>query len=826
LERYHEIQDNDNASAAIYLDDDFDPAPLPGWTTTGYWHLVDDTIDPCIGVGGHPLGSQSSPNSYAYHIDASCDYDDTFQNFGELTSPSFDLSTTPTAWLHFWTWFENEGGNSYDTMQVQISPDNAAWTDLLQVYDGVYSMNTWHYIEIDISAWTGDATVWIRFQFDTGDDIMNNFAGWYVDGVLVDDVSPPVDTLTVAGTPVATGTVDPGQTDVVMELLTLTASGGSITVTSIQVDQTGTGVDGDTGAIRLYDDVDDSGTLTGPDLFLDASGFLGGSLTFTPLTITVTAGTPENLLITFDVDPLATAGSTLRATILNSAYITVLPPDVVSGLNFPLDSNSVTISSLMMLIDDTPRADGSPVPDDYQFDVQSFDHAVVGLRPAQGENFDLEIFTDSTFTTPIENSQLASDTVDLVALNKSMWSSPPNRGARVTGPGVNYDIEMENNFADNLITNTWSGVMSTTEVLDAFEVSIGIDGVYTMFLEVPPTADLDFFLFDFITDDERNRLNPLASSEQTGAGVNESITFSAVASVEYLLVVTNENLPGGAGDGTYWINPAIPPEIVSTVPADLDTNVPLNQNVVITFSEPIDTPTFAFTSNPDPLGWVCNWDPTDTIVTCSHNDFLASTGYTFTVTNADDLDGNPLAPGAVPNPWTWTTGTTSDTDPPEIMATSPMDGETGVMLIWPVVIMFNETINPASFTYTIAPDPGGWMWNWDPTGTIVTGTHTNFASGILYTFNVTGADDMAGNPLGPGPMPNPWDWTTTSDVTPPNITATTPSDGATGVVVDQDVVITFSEPMNTTTFGYTISPDPGGWVWTWSAGDTVATDKG
>ncbi len=64
---------------------------------------------------------------------------------------------------------------------------------------------------------------------------------------------------------------------------------------------------------------------------------------------------------------------------------------------------------------------------------------------------------------------------------------------------------------------------------------------------------------------------------------------------------------------------------------------------------------------------------------------------------------------------------------------------------------------------------------------------------------------------------------TTTDVNPPEVQSVSPSDGALGVVVTTPLVITFSEVVNTGTFTYTLAPDPGDWVETWSAGNTVVT---
>ncbi len=70
-----------------------------------------------------------------------------------------------------------------------------------------------------------------------------------------------------------------------------------------------------------------------------------------------------------------------------------------------------------ILLDDKPVIDAGDIPPiDYQFNVRSEDHAVVGVRPEAGDDFDLEIYTDISFTTMIESSTSNGDIVDFVVL--------------------------------------------------------------------------------------------------------------------------------------------------------------------------------------------------------------------------------------------------------------------------------------------------------------------------------------------------------------------------------------------------------------------------
>jgi len=114
-----------------------------------------------------------------------------------------------------------------------------------------------------------------------------------------------------------------------------------------------------------------------------------------------------------------------------------------------------------LLLNDTPNIGGAPVPDDYQFDVLNFDHAIVGVKPVKVDNFDIAVYTDTTFTTLIESSTSMGNTVDFVVLDKTTWAGPPNRGIRVTSGTTSYVLEMENDVDDYFGADTWSGTMES-----------------------------------------------------------------------------------------------------------------------------------------------------------------------------------------------------------------------------------------------------------------------------------------------------------------------------------------------------------------------------
>jgi hypothetical protein len=187
-------------------------------------------------------------------------------------------------------------------------------------------------------------------------------------------------------------------------------------------------------------------------------------------------------------------------------------------------------------------------------------------------------------------------------------------------------------------------------------------------------------------------------------------------------------------------------------------NVPLTAAVVVTFSEAMDTASLSVTVQPDPGGWSAAWSAGDTVVTLAHGPFTYDTTYTVTVW-AQDAQGEALTPGPVPNPWAFATMS----QVPFIVVTWPADGAVDVALDAAVVVTFSEPIDTATFTLTAIPDPGGWSATWTQGDTVVTLAHAPFAPGTAYTLTVW-AEDMQGQALVAGPVPNPWSFATAAQV--------------------------------------------------------------
>ncbi len=224
------------------------------------------------------------------------------------------------------------------------------------------------------------------------------------------------------------------------------------------------------------------------------------------------------------------------------------------------------------------------------------------------------------------------------------------------------------------------------------------------------------------------------------------------------------------------------PTVVSTVPANAETGVPVNRAVSASFSEPINPLSINSTSfslagpGSTVVAGLVSYAAIGSVATFTPTANLApNTVYTATVTTAvADLATNTLAANYV---WTFTTGASADNIQPLVVLTSPASAATAVPINSTVSATFSEAMDPLTITSTTfqLTGPGGTLIPatvaYNPIDLIATLTPSAaLTASTSYTASVsTGATDLAGNSLGSGVTPNPWNFTTGTLVVPPPV---------------------------------------------------------
>ncbi|HEY1160453.1 MAG TPA: Ig-like domain-containing protein [Terracidiphilus sp.] len=324
-------------------------------------------------------------------------------------------------------------------------------------------------------------------------------------------------------------------------------------------------------------------------------------------------------------------------------------------------------------------------------------------------------------------------------------------------------------------------------------------------------------------------------------------TFTPTADLAFNTVYTAtittgaEDLAGTPLGANYvWLFRTLPaptpPTVISTVPANLATGVPINQALSATFSvamtpATIDTTTFtlAVTGGAAVTG-VVTYVAAGSVATFTPTaDLTPSTQYTATITTgAQDLAGIGLASNYV---WKFTTAAAVVVVPPTVTSTIPLDLATDVPLNQIVSATFSVPMNPATINSTTfmltapgtPPVPVAGLVAYAAVGNTLTFTPTvNLAASTKFTATITtGAKDLAGVALASNYV---WTFTTGAAVVvvPPEIVSTVPKNLATGVPLNQAVSATFSEamdPLTITTATFQLT-GPGGDV----IGGTVSYD--
>ena len=222
----------------------------------------------------------------------------------------------------------------------------------------------------------------------------------------------------------------------------------------------------------------------------------------------------------------------------------------------------------------------------------------------------------------------------------------------------------------------------------------------------------------------------------------------------YRVEVGSPDLIPGPAPNPWAFSTVCHPHITSTDPPDGAISVGFYAPIVVEFSVPINPASLGWTVSPS-LDLTPSWSDNDTLLTLSHvSPFWGMTVYTVHVW-ANDTYGRPLVPFVgVPNPWQFST-----TCPPQILVTTPSDGQGGFPLDAPIYIYFCRPMDPPSVTVTILPPVGNVTLTWFDRNMTVRVDHDPFAPCTWYSVMVTGRS-ADGQPLLPGPVPNPWSFMT------------------------------------------------------------------
>jgi hypothetical protein len=158
---------------------------------------------------------------------------------------------------------------------------------------------------------------------------------------------------------------------------------------------------------------------------------------------------------------------------------------------------------------------------------------------------------------------------------------------------------------------------------------------------------------------------------------------------------------------------------------------------------------------------------------------------------------------------------------PYVESTAPPNGATDVPIDQEIQIAFNKPMSTTTVALSGEATQGLPLTpTWSAGNTVVTYAHPNFGHGQTLTFTIGGQDEH-GSPLGIGVVPGTWSFTVTDDDDPPGGDIGVEGGSLTDVPLTAAVIITFTEPMRTSSVAYACVPAVAGGL-NWNTDGEVA----
>ena len=266
------------------------------------------------------------------------------------------------------------------------------------------------------------------------------------------------------------------------------------------------------------------------------------------------------------------------------------------------------------------------------------------------------------------------------------------------------------------------------------------------------------------------------------------------------------------------------PSVVSTSPpfnvrSPIPQNIPLNANIVLTFSEPMNPLTItsnsvqvAFATNAGGLaqtvpvsGTLAVSSDLRTATFTPAQPLAPSSTHTVTLgTSITDLAGNTVFPLVGTS---FVTGVQAAEATPLTVTVSPATGDTGIAINAPVVLQFSRPVAPTTFsdvtmTVTSSAGPIAGTFAFEQENRVVRWKPANLIQMVpntVHTVSVsTGVTDLAGVPLA-ALVTSSFTTGTGTDTAIPTLVGALPANNATGVARTATITVTMSEPINPAT---------------------------
>ena len=339
------------------------------------------------------------------------------------------------------------------------------------------------------------------------------------------------------------------------------------------------------------------------------------------------------------------------------------------------------------------------------------------------------------------------------------------------------------------------------------------------------------------SDDSTIETIDVTSGQVTGTGtsqitVNPDSTLNS--ETEYYVLIDSTAFDDTSGNSYAGISSTtalsfttadvINPSLSSSSPADNDTNVDLNADLILNFSENVDVEsgdiTVKKTSDDSIIAQIdvtsdqVTGTGTSQITITSSITLDSETEYYVLIdfTAFDDTSGNSYAGISSTTALSFTT---ADTISPTLSSSSPTDGATDVEETANIILNFNENVDVESGNITIKKtSDNSTVETIDVTSGQVTGTGTSqitvnpsvtldSSTEYYVLIDATAFDDSAGNSYAGISSTTALSFTTGDNILP-TLSSSSPADNATDVARDANIILNFSESVTVQTGNITV----------------------
>jgi len=376
-----------------------------------------------------------------------------------------------------------------------------------------------------------------------------------------------------------------------------------------------------------------------------------------------------------------------------------------------------------------------------------------------------------------------------------------------TLPTVTFDPANSDNDVQpsENITLTFNHAMRNTD--DSALTNTNVDSLISLKENNSSGADI---AFDATIDSDKKVITINPDSNLTG---QQNVYVAIGATVE-------DQTCGQAitaANATFTVVDTDVPTLSSSTPADADTGVGVNDNIILNFSKAVDAESgniVIYKASDDsevesiPVGNAKVSGSGSTQITINPASTLdSSTNYYVQIaaTAFDDSSSNSYA-GI--NDKTSLNFTTADVNAPTLSSSTPADEATGIAVDTNIVLNFNEAVDAESGNIIIYKSSDDSQVESIPVGdakvsgsgstTITINPSTTLDGSTAYYVQVaaTAFDDSSSNSYAGISDATTLNFTT-ADIGAPTLSSSTPADGATGIAVDTNIVLTFNEAVDT-----------------------------